>query len=135
MAGLKSTLEKGITTLNVKTNNFMEESKCKTYIATLEKEITNLKLSIGNTVYENWSNDADAMNGVEEQLQKIREKEQEIAAQEERIKQLAEEEKQIFGVADGQAAASGEAVFCSQCGAPNAANFKFCVKCGTPLKD
>lgn len=135
MAGFKRTLEKGITTLNVKTNNFMEESKCKTYIATLEKEINTLKLSIGNSVYDNWTNSEDVMNGIEEFLQKIKEKEQEIAAQEEKIKQLAEEEKQIFGVADGQAAVSEDTVYCSQCGAPNAANFKFCVKCGTPLKD
>ena len=135
MAGFKRTLEKGITTLNVKTNNFMEESKCKTYIATLEKEITNLKLSIGNTVYQNWNNNEDAMDGVEGLLQKIREKEQEIIAQEERIKQLSEEEKQIFGIPGGQAAASEDTVYCSQCGAQNASNFKFCVKCGTPLKD
>ena len=135
MAGFKRTLEKGITTLNVKTNNFMEVSKCRTYIDTLEKEISALKLSIGSSVYNNWTNNEDAMNGIEEFLQKIREKEQEIRVQEEKIKQLSVEEKQIFGVADGQAAVSEDTVYCSQCGAPNAANFKFCVKCGAPLKD
>lgn len=135
MAGFKRTLEKGITTLNVKTNNFMEESKCKTYIATLEKEINNLKLSIGNSVYDNWTNNEDAMNGIEEFLQKIREKEQEIRAQEERIRQLTVEEKQILGAADDQTVVSEDVVYCSQCGAKNASNFKFCVKCGTLLKD
>ena len=43
MASLKESLSKGITTINVKTNSFMEESKCKTYISTLEKEIQILK--------------------------------------------------------------------------------------------
>ena len=135
MAGFKRTLEKGITTLNVKTNNFMEESKCKTYIVTLEKEISNLKLSIGNSVYDNWSNNEDMTNGIEEFLQKIKEKEQEIRMQEERIRQLSVEEKQIFGVVDDRTAVSGDFVYCSQCGAKNASNFKFCVKCGTSLKD
>lgn len=134
MSGLKETLEKGIATLNVKTNNFVEESKCKSSIAALEKEIKNLKLSIGNIVCENWSNNEDAMNGVEEILQQIGEKEQEIVAQKERIKQLSEE-KQVFGADDGQTAVSEGVVYCSQCGAPNALNYKFCLKCGTPLKD
>ena len=38
---LKDSLTKGITAINVKTNNFMEQSKCKTYISTLESEINN----------------------------------------------------------------------------------------------
>lgn len=135
MAGFKSTLEKGITTLNVKTNNFMEESKCKTYIATLEKEINALKLSIGNSVYDNWTNNEDVMNGIEEFLQKIKEKEQEIRVQEERIRQLSVEEKQILGVTDDRTGMAEDAVYCSQCGAKNASNFKFCVKCGASLKD
>ncbi len=36
MDSLKESFTKGIATLNVKTNNFMEESKCKTYISNLE---------------------------------------------------------------------------------------------------
>ena len=48
---IKRIPSKGITTINVKTNSFMEESKCKTYISTLEKEIQILKQNIGETVY------------------------------------------------------------------------------------
>lgn len=51
MASLKESLSKGITTINVKTSSFMEESKCKTYISTLEKEIQILKQNIGEIVY------------------------------------------------------------------------------------
>ena len=52
MASLKESLSKGITTINVKTNSFMEESKCKTYISTLEKEIQILKQNIGeNSIF------------------------------------------------------------------------------------
>ena len=53
MASLKESLSKGITTINVKTNSFMEESKCKTYISTLEKEIQILKQNIGETMTVN----------------------------------------------------------------------------------
>lgn len=51
MASLKDTFTKGLTTLNVKTNNFMEESKCKTYITTLENEIAGLKQKLGDDIY------------------------------------------------------------------------------------
>lgn len=36
MASISDSLTKGITTINVKTTNFMEQSKCKTYISTLK---------------------------------------------------------------------------------------------------
>lgn len=39
MATIKESFTKGITTLNIKTNRFIEVNKCKTYIATLEEEI------------------------------------------------------------------------------------------------
>lgn len=135
MAGFKKTLEKGITTLNVKTNNFMEVSKCRTYIDTLEKEINVLKSTIGNSVYDNWINNEDAMKGIEGGLQKIKEKEEKIREQKEKIIQLSEEEKQIFGVENEQTAVEEGIVYCSQCGTPSTSNFKFCIKCGASLKD
>ncbi len=39
MVSLKDSFPKGIAAINVKTNTFMEESKCKTYISTLEGEM------------------------------------------------------------------------------------------------
>ena len=39
MAGFKDKFSKGLTTINVKTNNFMEQTKINTYISTLETEI------------------------------------------------------------------------------------------------
>lgn len=139
MASFKDTFAKGITTLNVKTNNFMEENKCKTYISTLEEEIRKLKMSIGEITYENWGN----MDSVKEQIQntvnEINAKYQEIKAQEEKIKSLAEIEQQILGngaVNEKMAAAGPQegVVYCSQCGAQNSSNYKFCLKCGKPLE-
>lgn len=134
MANLKETFTKGITTLNVKTNNFMEESKCRTYIATLEGEIKELKFKIGEKTYENWSKNADVAAEVEEMLQKIKSKYEEIDAQKERIDRLAVEEQQILGTSAASAQDTIGVVFCSQCGAQNASNYKFCCKCGAEMK-
>ena len=134
MASLKDTFTKGLTTLNVKTNNFMEESKCKTYITTLENEIAGLKQKLGDDIYTSWMNQGDLTAGVEETCKQIQNKYQEIEAQRLKIAQLQEEEKQILGAAPAQnAMPEGETIFCSQCGTKNSVNYKFCCKCGAPL--
>lgn len=130
MATIKESFSKGLTALNVKTNNFMEENKCKTYISTLESEIADLKLRIGDVVYAKWVNGEDDRAETEPMLNSIKEKYQEIEGQKEKIKQLEEQEKQILG----GATTGNEVCYCSQCGAQNAANYKFCSKCGAPLK-
>ena len=136
--GLKDSFTKSITTINVKTNNFMEQSKCKTYISTLEDEIQKLKLQAGTIAYEKWKNGEDIKEAAEGLFQTISQKYDEIRAQEEKIQKLYEEEQQILGKAPGANAANipnyGNAVFCSQCGAKNAENYRFCISCGRPLQ-
>lgn len=129
MASLKESLSKGINTINVKTNSFMEESKCKTYISTLEKEIQILKQNIGETVYaksvagESYEEEVAGMIG------QIRGKYEEIEQQKAAIEQLAVQEKQILG----NQSMTVNIRYCANCGAQNAANYKFCSKCGSPL--
>ena len=131
MASIRESLSKGLTTINVKTNNFMEESKCKTYISTLEKEIKELKTSIGELMYAGWiSGQTDEAN-LQAFLEQIKAKYDEIEQQKKIMEQLTISEQQILGT--GTAPQMGAAIFCAQCGAQNAANYKFCSKCGTPL--
>ena len=54
MAGFKDKFSKGLTTINVKTNNFMEQTKINTYISTLETEIAELERRMGGILYEKW---------------------------------------------------------------------------------
>lgn len=129
MASLKESFSKGITAINVKTNSFMEESKCKTYISTLEKEIQNLKQNIGEIVYGKTITGEEYKEAVEEIVREIQGKYEEIEQQKKVIEQLAVEERQILGTAQ-----TAESVkFCPKCGAQSAANYKFCSKCGSPL--
>ena len=130
MANLKDSFSEGITAINVKTNNFMEENKCKTYIATLENEIQGLKQMLGQVIYEHWVQGNELTQGIDEILEAIQQKYNEIEIQRKRIQQLQLEEKQILGVNAEQVGI----IFCSQCGSKNAMNYKFCCKCGKPLR-
>jgi hypothetical protein len=136
MDSLKGALSKGITTINVKTNNFMEESKCKTYISTLEKEIQDIKLKIGEITYNSWVTGIDAKNEIDELLNSIKEKENLIDEQKKVMQNLAVSEQQILGKsapAQPSATQPVQMIYCSSCGAQSKAGFKFCSKCGKPL--
>ena len=131
MATLRESLSKGLTAINVKTNNFMEESKCKTYISTLEKEIKDLKLNMGDILYESWLSGESADVPLQAILGQIKAKYEEIEQQKRIMEQLTISEQQILGT--GNNAQATGVIFCAQCGTQNASNYKFCCKCGNPL--
>lgn len=129
MAGFKESITKGITTINMKTSNFMEESKYKTHITSLENEINTLELNLGKSIFEKWKSGADYKEGIEDTLNTIQSKYDAIDEQKRNIEKLHEEEKQILGNQKNQPTGT----FCTKCGAPNDPNYKFCCKCGNPL--
>jgi formate dehydrogenase maturation protein FdhE len=153
MAGFKESFTKGLTTINMKTSNFMEESKIKTHISSLENEINTIELNFGRSIFEKWKNGADYKEGMEETLNLINSKYMEIETQKQNIEKLHEEEKQVLGTQQAQpvapapgvqqaqpvapapetqqAAAQGK--FCPACGSLNDPNYKFCCKCGNAL--
>ncbi len=134
MAGLKESLTKGLTTINMKTSNFMEESKYKTHITSLENEIGMLEQNLGKSIYEKWKGGVDYKEGIEDALNTIQSKYDLIEEQRRNIEKLHEEEKQILGnQQSANTTPNAATVFCSKCGAPNDANYKFCCKCGNPL--
>lgn len=131
MAGLKDSFSKGLTTINLKTSNFMEENKIKSYISTLEDEKNAALMQIATTVYAQWTEGNVDLSAVETALETVKAKDAEIANQKEKIVQLQREEEQILGK---KAEPETETIIhCPACGAQNNAKFKFCYKCGKPL--
>ena len=128
MAGFMDSLNKGLTTINVKTSNLMESSKLKTAISTKESEIVSLKSFIGETVYLNRAN--FSMDMVSDQISQIEGKYSEIEDLKNQIAQLEEKEKSILGSGSQNNAPK---IYCSQCGAPNEVDSLFCEKCGNKL--
>jgi hypothetical protein len=139
MDSLKGAFSKGLTTLNVKTNNFMEGSKCKTYIATLEKEIQDIKFKIGEVTYNSWIAGEDSQEEIGRYLDTIKEKQDIIEEQKAIMANLSVAEQQILGKTaqpqsvQPQTDAPAQMVYCPSCGAQSKVGFKFCSKCGKPL--
>lgn len=125
MSTLKQTISKGITTINMKTNNFVEQNKSRTCISALEEEITNLKITIGETMYSNWKTGNKEVDEVQKYLEMIKEKEELIAKEQEKIREMELQEKQLL---NGGNVANKNVIFCSMCGAQNMTGYKFCVK-------
>ena len=130
MGEIKKAITKGITTINMKTNSFVEVNKCKTYIATLEDEIKVLKSKVGEIIYTNWKAGSVSVDDVERYLTAISEKEKLVKEQMQQMKEIQIQEQQILGT---DAPENKGSVFCSMCGAKNSSEYRFCVKCGKEL--
>lgn len=134
MAGIKNSFSKGLTTINVKASNFMEENKLRTYITTLENDIEKMKYSVGEKMYQSYINNNIAPEGVREELETIREKYSQITQITTEIEALTAREKEILGKGGNLNNNSQEGImFCSMCGSPYKKGYKFCEKCGNKL--
>ena len=147
MADLKSTFSKGLTVLNVKTSNFLELNKIKTYISTLKSETDTLMSDIGEIVYQDWTQGEITIEHIQDKLMDIAEKKAIIKQQEAYLDELELKEKQILGGSNnGQEAGAASpadcqkvqgaetAVICPNCSQRYGVAVNFCRKCGTKLK-
>lgn len=133
MAPIKNSFSKGLTTLNVKASNFMEENKLRTYITTLENEIEKLKYSIGEKTYQGYINNEFTPEMIKEELETIKEKYAQITKTTAQIEELTTREKEILGKNGGAGSVPEGTLFCSMCGTPYKKGHKFCEKCGNKL--
>lgn len=140
---LKQGISKQITKINMKTSSFLEENKIKTYIATLENDIHELKLKAGDLGYAMWADGKFDVAQLAPLYTEIAAKQQQIQEQEQEMKELAIKNQQVLGQSSAPAvsappAASQSApagtVFCSKCGEACGPGVNFCKKCGNKLR-
>ena len=134
MADIKNAFSKGITALNVKTSNYLEETKLKTYINTLNEEIATIKMELAGIAYGLWlDSNFQLTPELEDRFMQIKNRQELIVQKQKEIERLEQEEKQILGAGASGGAREGVA-YCTNCGAANNAANRFCEKCGTPMK-
>lgn len=138
--GFKSTLNKGVTALNVKTSSMLETAKLKTHINTLGADIDRLTTALGNAVYQSWLSGKESAE-VSPLCESIREKQLEIEGLRQKIKDVEQESKKIFGSKSmgnpgdlpPQPPAPAPAYICPNCGTSYGAPINFCTKCGAKM--
>ena len=129
MAGMKDAFSRGITSINVRTSTFVEESRIKAYISSLEAEEKELKARLGSVVYESWKTKSSLNSSLMNDLcNEIDAKDNEIEVQRIRVKSVRMEADKILGTNT----VAGE-LFCTRCGSKNMSGNRFCTKCGKEL--
>ena len=101
---IKGGFSKQLTKINLKTSAFMEENKIDSYIASLQKEIGELKKRMGEMTYTLLKEDRLEASAFSSIMAEIDEREQRIAAESDRKRQLLARNQEILNkVLSGQA--------------------------------
>ena len=139
---LKSSVNRGVATINVKASSSIEKSKLRTHIETLERDIEKLEQKAGIMAFEIWKQEGD-YTLLNETFLSIQQKKEEIELLNAQFAEIDEKNQQILGTsgtdAPAQEASSSSApaqptAFCVNCGAGYVKAPKFCTRCGSKME-
>lgn len=130
----KSSINRGITTINVKTSSSLEKTKIKTHIESLRSEIEKLIHSIGERAYAAWETQ-QSDEGLAELYGLVKQKKDEIERLSVELASIDERDKQILGTMKQEAVPGADGkITCPECGSQYDSPAKFCRKCGHKLQ-
>lgn len=143
---IKMSVNRGITTIGVKTSASLEKSKILTHIDSLEKDNKKAYAVIGEEAYELWAGGAGDFTGLFEKFELIKKRKDDIEKLTEQLGSIEDKNNEILGRteaeqpgaenAPGSGADLGQAgrMFCSKCGEGYDMPVKFCRKCGSKMQ-
>ena len=136
----KSSLNRSVTTISVKASSSLEKTKIRTHIESIQGEIQRLTVSVGEGIYAKWSAGESDYASIVEQLESIKQKNEEIQQLTEEFNSIDDRDSQILGNTKAQETAAPppedkNAIFCPKCGARYDSPVRFCRKCGCQLSD
>lgn len=131
----KSSINRGITTINVKTSSSLEKTKIRTHIESLRTDIEKLFHNIGERAYAVWESRSETDDGLAEMYALVKQKKDEIESLTAELNSIDERDNQILGTMKQEAVeAVGRKIVCPQCGSQYDEPAKFCRKCGHKLQ-
>lgn len=138
----KSSLNRGVTTIGVKSYSILEKSKINGQIESLEKEIKKLFASIGESAYAAWNSGNNDYQSIFELCEVVKQKKLEIVQLNEQYSSIDERDAQILNKEDqgAQIEISDESqgkniIVCPKCGSQFNNQAKFCRNCGNKLQE
>lgn len=137
---IKSSLNRGVTTISLKTSSSLEKAKIKTHIDSLTTEVERTLNAAGAAAYEIWESGSIDFSPLNEQFAAVQQKRQEIAQLQQEYDGIDARDSQILGNMAPPAPAPAPAepagsVTCPNCGSVYAAPVRFCRKCGQRLME
>lgn len=132
----KSSVNRGITTISVKTSSTLEKSKIKTHIESLNRDIEKDFIIVGDAAYKIWQNGETDFSGLFAKFEIIKNKYKEVEDLTAQLSSIDERDNQILG--NGAVEKSEESkpkYICANCGAQYDVLTKFCRKCGNKMEE
>ena len=125
----KSSINRGVTAISLKTSSSLEKAKIKTHIESITNEIERAIVTVGETAYGIWKSGEGDPAILEEMFRQIKQKEDEIEQLNAEYESIDERDNQILGTVAEEVPGN----VCPNCGEVYDAPAKFCRKCGTKM--
>lgn len=129
----KSSINRGITTISMKTASSLEKTKLKTHIDSLKSENQRLIVEIGELAYKKWYNSDPDCTQLEQLFTKVKENQQAISELTTELAAIDERDSEVLGNKVEKPA--GPEIVCPNCGAGYDAPVKFCRSCGFKMPE
>lgn len=140
---LKMSVNRGITTISVKTSASMERSRVLAHIDSLDKENKKDYAVIGEEAYGLWESGTQDFSKLYEKFELIKKRKADIEELNGQLLLIEEKNKEILGRMDdtpveavsetANPVVNQEKFFCSNCGEAYDTQVKFCRKCGNKM--
>ena len=135
---LKSSFNRSVTAVSVKTSGSLEKAKLKTQIDALTSDVQRMMPALGEAFYLMWQKGDTDYSKLYEHLEVIRQKKEEIVALNAECAAIDQRNNQIIGSAAENVVPTGSALvagnICPNCRSSYPENAKFCRKCGYKLQ-
>ena len=138
LSKLKSSVNRGVTTISVKTSSSLEKTKIKTHIESLTKDIEKTYSVIGEAAFKIYDLGSTDFSMLYDHFKMIQQKNAEIDALSAQLSAIDERDNQILGnssEAPAQTSGSSAVFTCNGCGAKYDSPVKFFRKCGNKMGD
>ena len=138
----KSSLNRGVTAISIKTSSSLEKAKIRTHIESIKLEIDRLIVTIGELAYEIWEKGESDFSSLNEQFDLIKQKKEEILQLENEYESIDERDNQILGASNTDKPSAPQTmpeeaagIVCPNCGTAYANPVRFCRRCGYKIEE
>ena len=138
----KTSFNRGVTAISLKTSSSLEKVKIKTHIDSITTDIDRMISNVGEMAYSIWASGETDFSSLNEQFSVIKQKREEIEQLQAEYLSIDERDNQILGTSSTEVPTPPAApteqsagVICPNCGSASSPSARFCRKCRQKLQE